>query len=230
MEDVAEYAGKGSQRWLQVAVAEAQDMINTKIRSAMSLPPEVEITWLCPLKDKGFGEYRDEAFLELLKVDLPKRKLMTFWPKGGPMWDGLAKTSRGDILMVEAKAHIPEMVSPPTRASEKPLKQIEAALTETRNALAPKTQVSWTGIFYQYTNRLAHLYLLRTLNDTPAHLVYVYFTNANDVFGPTTEEEWRGAIKLMLSYFGLRRHKLSKYIHEVFVDVHELPSKSSASS
>ncbi len=31
--------------------------------------------------------------------------------------------------------------------------------------------------FYQYINRLAHLYLLRVLNKIPAYLVFVYFVN-----------------------------------------------------
>src|SRR5436190_1726764 len=198
MPKAASYANKGSQRWLQIAVEKAPELMDAQIRSAMNLPADVSIQWLCPVRGTGFGEYRDEAFLTLLGIDLPAKQLRAFWPTRGPMWDGLARTSRGDIILVEAKAHIPEMVSPSSKATGDSEKQIVAALEQTRKALAPKSKVSWSGIFYQYTNRLAHLYLLRSLNGVRAHLVYVYFTNAGDVFGPTSREEWEGAIKVMV--------------------------------
>ena len=220
------YANKGSQRWLQIAVEEAPELIDAQIRSAMNLPSEVSIEWLCPVRGTQFGEYRDEAFLKLLGIELPLKQLRAFWPSRGPMWDGLARTSRGEIILVEAKAHIPEMVSPSSKATGASEKQIAAALEETRKALAPKSTVSWSGIFYQYTNRLAHLYLLRSLNGIRAHLVYVYFTNARDVFGPASREEWEGAIKVMVTYLGLGRHKLGRYVHHVFLDVDEMQRKA----
>jgi hypothetical protein len=220
------YANKGSQRWLQVVIEERPELIDEQIRSALRLPPEVAIEWLCPVRATGFGEYRDEAFLERLGIDLPQRQLRAFWPSRGPMWDGLARTSRGDIILVEAKAHIPEMVSPSSKATGESEKQIAAALEQTRKALAPKSKVSWSGIFYQYTNRLAHLYLLRSLNGIRAHLVYVYFTNARDVSGPATREQWEGAITVMVTYLGLGRHKLSRYVHHIFIDVDEISSQT----
>jgi hypothetical protein len=227
----AVYANKGSQRWLQIAIEERPELIDAQIRSSMGLPPEVAIEWLCPVRNTAFGEYRDEAFLNLLGIKLPQKQLRAFWPSRGPMWDGLARTSRGEIILVEAKAHIPEMVSPSSKATGDSEKQIAAALEQTRKALAPKSKVSWSGIFYQYTNRLAHLYLLRSLNGIRAHLVYVYFTNARDVFGPTSREEWEGAIKVMVTYLGLGRHKLGRYVHHIFIDVDALiPRTPSAKS
>lgn len=215
------YANKGSQRWLQMAVEKTPELIDAQIRSAMKFPPDVSIEWLCPVRDTDFGEYRDEAFLKRLGIDLPGKQLRAFWPSRGPMWDGLARTSRGDIILVEAKAHIPEMVSPSSKATGDSEKQIAAALEQTRKALAPHSKVSWSGIFYQYTNRLAHLYLLRSLNGIRAHLVYVYFTNARDV-GPTSREQWEGAIKVVVTYLGLGRHKLGRYVHHIFLDVDEI--------
>ena len=53
-------------------------------------------------------------------------------------------------------------------------------------------------------------------------LVFLYFINDDDMDGPTTREEWEGAIRLMQSFLGLRRHKLSAYVLDVFVDVAEL--------
>ena len=48
----------------------------------------------------------------------------------------LARTDREDILLVEAKAHIGEVCSPPSQASDASRQQIEAALKEI--SLLPK--------------------------------------------------------------------------------------------
>lgn len=220
------YAAKGSQRWLQVAVGEMRELIDSRIREALNLHTDVRIEWLSPVKESRYWEYQDAPFLKLLKLDLSKRSLQSFWPKSGARWDGLARTSNHRYILVEAKGHIAEILTSPCMATGDTLKRIEAALEETRVAVAPHTSSSWTSIFYQYTNRLAHLYLLRELNGVDAHLVYVYFTNAYDVGGPASREEWNGAIKLMLAFLGLSRHKLSKYVHKIFVDVNELPPET----
>jgi len=52
-----------------------------------------------------------------------------------------------------------------------------------------------------------------------ARLVFIYFIGATDVGGPTSRLEWEGAIKVTEAYLGIGRHKLSSYIHHVFVDV-----------
>jgi len=79
--------------------------------------------------------------------------------------------------------------------------------------------VDWAGTFYQYANRLAHHYFFRELNHLPSHLVFVYFTNARDVNGPSTELEWQGAIQLIHAALGLSSGKLPDGAHEVFLDV-----------
>jgi hypothetical protein len=68
------------------------------------------------------------------------------------------------------------------------------------------------------------LYLLRELNGLPAHLVFLYFVNATDVAGPTTREEWEGAIKLLHNFLGVTRHKLSAHVIDAFIDVGKLES------
>lgn len=77
----------------------------------------------------------------------------------------------------------------------------------------------WPASFYQYTNRLDHLYLLRVLNDLPAYLVFVCFVNDTEMNGPKSKEVWQGALKLLHSYLGIGRHKLSKYIADVFIEL-----------
>lgn len=217
-----EFAAKGSQRWLQVAVAERRELVDRELIAALSLSPSAEIRWVSPIRETEFTEYRDQPFLDALKVETPKRTLASFWPRRGAKWDGLAATSSGQVLLIEAKAHIPELLSS-CAASPDSLAKITRALEETRNAVARHTSSPWTEMFYQYTNRLAHLYFLRELNGVDAHMVYIYFTNAVDVFGPNTREEWNGAIKLMKAYLGLQRNKLSPYVHSVFIDVRDLP-------
>jgi hypothetical protein len=222
---LTDFTARGSQRWLQIAVNRAPETLNAPLREALALGADDAIDWRSPREDDGFLEYRDGTFLDRLCCEpLSVRTLEAFWPARGPMWDGLARTSRGDLLIVEAKAHVPEIISGGTRATGDGRARIEAALRETQRALAPKADaVDWSKTFYQYANGLAHLYLLREVNRVPAHLVYVYFLNAADVNGPSERAEWIGAIKVVEGYLGLGAHRLSRYIHKVFVDVADLP-------
>src|SRR5258706_9348675 len=134
-------AQKGSQKWLQIGVDKYPETLNAAIRSSMEVPSGTTIEWLSPLASEDYVEYRDEAFITKLGLSLKHRPLGEFWPTRGPVWDGLARTAMGDLLLVEAKGHIPEMVSPASKASPASLKLIEKALAETRAALAPRTTV-----------------------------------------------------------------------------------------
>ena len=96
------------------------------------------------------------------------------------------------------------------------------SLKETKRYLGSKSKHDWTNTLYQYTNRLAHLYLLRHLNKIDTHLVFLYFINDQDMKSPGSKEEWEGAIKLLHSHLGVGRHKLSRYVHDIFVDVNEI--------
>jgi hypothetical protein len=128
------------------------------------------------------------------------------------------------VILVEAKAHIGEIKSPPTQAkSQQSVARISASLEETRRFARGSDYVDWSRVFYQYTNRLAHLFLLRELNRVPAWLAFVYFLGDTDMGGPTSVEEWRGALKLLEAVLGLHDgHPLSQWVIDVFVDVREL--------
>jgi len=83
--------------------------------------------------------------------------------------------------------------------------------------------VDWSQVFYQYTNRLAHLYLLRELNDIHAFLVFLYFIGDHEMDGPLTLREWKSAIQVVKGILGLREaHKLSKYVVDLFIDISEM--------
>jgi hypothetical protein len=214
---------RGSQKWLQIAINERPDILNDSIRANLTLPASEQIYWLSPLADDNYAEYSDQQFLDRLGIQLTERPLSSFWPRRGPQWDGLGKTTSGQLLLLEAKAHIPEMVSPPTAAQGAALARIKECLNEVRTALEANAKTDWTMHFYQYTNRMAFLYLLRQLNHLPAHLIFVCFTNDEDMKGPQTADEWKGAIELLETYLGLsKNHRLSKYVHHAYIDVRQL--------
>jgi hypothetical protein len=98
------------------------------------------------------------------------------------------------------------------------IRKIQKSLEDSKRYLGCRARVDWSRFFYQYTNRLAHLCLLRK-NDLPAYLVFVYFLNDIEMNGPTTFQEWEGALKLLKSYLGIGKHRLQKFVIDVYVDV-----------
>jgi len=115
---MSELATAGSQRWLQVSIDRNQDIINCAFRKALNLPSNETIEWVSPVLSDKFKEYRDMEALRRLGVkSLWNRRLNDFWPNRGPVWDALAKTTSGELIFVEAKAHIAEAASPGSRAS-----------------------------------------------------------------------------------------------------------------
>jgi hypothetical protein len=124
--------------------------------------------------------------------------------------------------LVEAKGNLRELISPASQASPGSMARIEQSLAETKDYLSISDDIPWTGRLYQYANRIAHLYYLRIINEIPAHLLFVYFIGDTDVDGPNTVEEWRAAITVAKAVLGIpERHKLKKFIAEVFIDVRE---------
>jgi hypothetical protein len=77
------------------------------------------------------------------------------------------------VVLVEAKAHLNELYSPATGASESSLMQIESSLSETASGLGLRPVCDWSTQFCQYGNRLAHAYLLDRLNGIPTRLVFL---------------------------------------------------------
>jgi hypothetical protein len=219
-------AAKGSQKWLQLAVNQAPDLLDRAIATHVRSAASGKITWLSPLDDDRYAEYRDEAFLEKLGLRPARPALRQFFPRNGPQWDGLGLTSGGEPLLVEAKAHIAELASSPTGATGASLTLIRSSLERTKRAVGSRSASDWSDRFYQYTNRLAHLHFLRALNKIPAYLVCVYFLNADDVAGPTTAEEWLGAIRLVHALLGIDERRLQRALGDavvdVFVDVRDL--------
>jgi hypothetical protein len=209
---------RGSLKWIQRAVNEQWVSLNQPIleRTGDGGP----IAWCSPLAADGFAEYRDSAFLNLVGQVSLAPALQDFWPARGPQWDALGRTSRGYVLLVEAKAHVAEMCSPGTAAGAKSRFRIEATLFEVaRQVGARPRHAPWSDNFYQLANRFAHLHFLRA-NGVPAWLVLVNFLGDSDMGGPAASETWDAAYEVAFHAMGLpRRHALSAFVIHVYPTV-----------
>ena len=208
-----------SEHWLRVAVNEASTFTNGKIREAFGWRHPEAIEWKSPIKDDQYAEYFDDAFVEQLGIDPLAIPLKWFWPRGGPRWDGLAKTSSGKCLLVEAKAYIEEIADSGSRARGASREKIRQSLEQSKQVYGAPAEASWETPFYQYANRLAHLHFLISRNRVDAYLVFLYFANAPDVPSPCTSEQWEGAKRLTEKCLGLGRHAYSDRISTVVIDV-----------
>jgi hypothetical protein len=214
-------AKRGSQKWIQKLVNQKPELLNSGIWSSLNFREAEQVEWLSPRKNDHYAEYCDQAFLDLLGAKLEKIPLEQFWPKRGPQWDALGRSVSGKLFLVEAKSHIPELISSLHAEKEESKKQIHESLEATKSYFNCNTQVDWSKYFYQYANRLAHLCLLRQ-NGLQAYLVNVYFLNDIEMKGPTTIYEWNGAKKLLIAYLGIRRNAIRKLVADVYVNVNEL--------
>jgi len=201
-----------SEHWLRVAVNERTDALNTRIAELFDWSPADPIEWRSPVKSDRYAEYYDEEFLTCLGIKDLRVPLSEFWPPSGPRWDGLARTNSGKLILVEAKAHIPETIAYGSRAGAESLAKIRAALASAKKAFGASDEAPWETPFYQYANRLAHLYFLRELNGLDAYLLLLYFADAEDVPDPCSEKEWVGAIRLTDAVLGLGKHRFRPYV------------------
>jgi hypothetical protein len=221
-----DFDSHGSLKNLQVAINVKNKYLDAEISKVIG--KQINIDWRSPLQSDDYAEYRDGDFLRRLGIlNKIKYSLSDFWPNNGPQWDALG-VSDDEIILVEAKANIPEMVSSGTDAKNpKSISKIGNSLDEVKKYLSVSDSIDWTGTFYQYVNRIAHLYYLREKNQLKARLLFIYFINDVTVHGPKTKDKWLGAIQTMECYLGLdKNHKLRKYIHDIFIDVNDLRYKN----
>lgn len=206
---------KGSLKWIQRAVENRPDLL------CPSRWPEID--WRSPLQSDDFAEYRDGAFLELLGLEGLKPSLADFWPRGGPQWDALGVSREGPVL-VEAKAHVREFFSPTTQGSDDSREKIKAALNAAKVGFGVDVGQDWLSHFYQYTNRLAHLWWFHE-QGIQARLLFVSFVGDDEagINGPQHEETWRAVFDCANHVLGLpARHQLARYIGHVHPNVTEL--------
>jgi hypothetical protein len=216
---------------MQFFVNEQTALLNHAIRRVANFTPSTEIKWKSPLVDEGYAEYRDQDFINRLGLPPLRRALATFWPLRGACWDGLAVTKDGQPLLFEAKANIPELASTPTQASAKEsLALIHESLTVVQAAVNVEAKRRrpelWASAFYQYANRIAHLYFLRECNGLDAHLFFVDFINDDDSGDDAVRSvsEWQSLTRLVEACLGIPRTRtgLMKYVHHIYFDVASL--------
>lgn len=214
-------AEKGSQKWIQKLVNENLDSLNTLLKEKLNLSKDDEIHWMSPLENDDFAEYYDKGFLEKLGLSALAPELGKFWPKGGPHWDSIGKSKSGEVFLIEAKSHIPELMSSLKATNPNSKRQIKESLSWTKKELGSNNDFDWSKTFYQYANRLAHVKFLRH-NNVSAYFVSVYFLNDSEMNGPETADEWHGALRLLHRCLGLEEHILSRLVVELFIDVNRL--------
>jgi hypothetical protein len=188
-----------------------------------------QLVWKSPLEKEEFKEYRDESFLEAVNLKGSAPKLAEFWPsRGGPHWDGLAILEENGettgIVLVEAKSYPLEMYGPGCNAKLKSesRKLIERSTKVAKDWFDAKASVDqWLGPYYQFANRLSHIYFLRERARIDAWLVNLCFVN-DETRHPTSKEDWKTGLELAKNELGLKDEVINKYVADVFLDASKL--------
>ena len=162
-------AEKGSKYWMQTVIL--YDGLRARL-NAMIGEPGME--WLSPLAGEygTFAEYslgQKNAVSARIGVSDVPGFFDGFWPRRQPQWDGIGIGGDGRILyLVEAKAHVSEMISRLSASDPDSRRLIEHSLRATFETYpGAKDFTVWTDRYYQLANRLA---FLRFLNGRSAEL------------------------------------------------------------
>jgi hypothetical protein len=220
---------RGSQFQLQNLVNKNPDLLNKKILEASAPLRSVisgDITWVSPLEKENYIEYQDGEFLDAIGCQQSNDALLKFWPVGGPVWDALARfklksSSKHGVILLEAKSHIEELENKKGCGAEGKSRQL---IVDTFERVQKDLQISpnlnWTGMYYQYANRIAHLYFLSVVQKIPTWLVFLYFLNDKQMEGPKEESGWDAALAAVKAELHLpNKHVLSSNIINVFYDL-----------
>lgn len=212
---------KGSLKWIQRLANRHPELFAARVQHALSKPSSWQIEWVSPLANDERAEYRDAGFLKRLKLDHLAPALKSFWPAGGPVWDGLALIP-GGVMLIEAKAHAGELASTCT-AGAASKERIRKQLDATKRWAGAEESADWMNGFYQYANRLAHLRFLRE-QGIEAHLVFLYFCGDSEMPAfPRTQADWEDPLHIAYEHLGLARTPAG--VTNVFVDVKDLTSE-----
>ena len=142
---------------------------------------------------------------------------MSFWPTRGPQWDALGK-SEDKYYLVEAKANIPEIKSICHANSPSSVFKIEQAISATKQYLNVENGEGWLDGYYQYANRLAHLFFLRQLCGVDAELVFVYFCD-DPTHISTSRDDWHTALADQKKVMGIGK---IEHVTELFINCSEM--------
>jgi hypothetical protein len=214
---------QGSQYFLRKGVNQQPALLRDALRESGALHVREDVSWHSPLLAESHQEYRDGAAVKALGLEERiVAPLADFWPSRGPLWDALGTSSQERPILVEAKAHIPETVSREKATAAMSKRRIGASLALARSYYTRKSESDWGTPFYQYANRLAYQFWLRKQNGILSSLVFLCFTNAAAMNGPSTKQEWQGAIRLVHAVLGLPPDLSVFGVYHAFLDANQL--------
>ncbi len=192
---------KGSLKWMQLLVERSPNTLDQRLWAARLLSETKGLTWLSPIRDDHWSEYSDSKFLEKIGHLELAPELSAFWPSRGPQWDGLAEDGSGGVFLFEAKAHPAEMSSS-CKAGAASKDIITSSMQAAKKSFVVSPEADWLESYYQYANRLAHLYFLQE-HGVDVRMVFLYFLGDEEMHGPRSESEWRSHITSAHAHLGL---------------------------
>jgi len=176
------------------------------------------IRWISPTEANQFAEASDGAFLDALELSHLRPGLSSFWPQGGPHWDGLAILAPGPgALLVEAKSYPEEMFGSGCQASPGSRTLIENSLAKAKTWAGAAEGADWLGPLYQYANRLAHVFFLREVGQVDAWLLNLCFVD--DPHRPTSLQRWQQQLHLIKKQLGFAGKRVP-FAVDVFLSAH----------
>ena len=209
---------RGSLKFMQRIVSQRPEIRNERLASQGVVPTEADIRWVSPREDDDWAEYRDGAFLEKLGRSDLAPALSAFWPAQGPQWDALG-IAGNTLLLVEAKAHIGELVSNCAATATRSLEMIKSALDSTKRALGVPVDTDWLTGYYQLANRIAHLEFLRR-HGADAQLVMLQFTGETGMPTLSTLASFDAAFARAIDQLHIRSEVLGMI--RIYVDVADI--------
>jgi hypothetical protein len=193
---------KGSQFWMQnyVNIEQLTNSLNAKILTNKS----ENITWKSPLAGNKFKECQlSQKYLQEILGDEKISLGFGFWPPRSSQWDaiGISETldNKKTVYLVEAKAHLGEIIS---RCGSKDIdnkKLISSALEKTFDSIKKDENLRYTDVanywenqYYQLGNRLTFLRELnKQLKELPNKKIIFKLVLLNFVKDWTWEKEKR---------------------------------------
>jgi len=177
------------------------------------------------------GEYVGINFLgNEKKFDEIEKKWKEFWPQRGNKqnWDAILMNN-GKIILIEAKAHIKEIMQS-CGAKGESRQQIREAFEATKYYFKMTSDSDWLKHYYQLANRLAFVYFLFTCGIS-ARILNVYFLNGYKIRkkingrikvqenkSVRSIKEWEETIKQEYNYLGINNSSAEKYVYSIYVD------------
>ena len=138
--------------------------------------------------------------------------------KGRSAMGCIGENRDSQVILIEAKANVPELKSPGTKAKLLSKDLIQKSLLEVKQYLEISKGVDWSSTYYQYTNRIAHLFYLREKCKIPAYLINIYFVNDQSHIA-TEKKQFEIALKGLKDHLGVSSHKLENFTMEAFINL-----------